>query len=206
MFTLTKSLFTAIKAGDTEIKVNTAFNFALEAVFILEQLRNGLISDEDAAQAVFDVLVTNSHEYENEPLETKWVIVAAIIKEFLNQGETEAVEYDLAGNVMPKREEADQEQAFCFSQDAQLIYAAFWQAYGIDLYKEQNKLHWHTFLALMNGLPDGTRFAQVIEIRTCELPTGKGSGKERERLLKLKERYRIKGTQEEESEVLSYGE
>lgn len=48
-------------------------------------------------------------------------------------------------------------------QDGDLIYAAFMESYGIDLFDV--RLHWHKFLALFRGLHD-TKLNEVIGIRS----------------------------------------
>lgn len=47
--------------------------------------------------------------------------------------------------------------------DADYIYAAFMQGYGIDLMEED--LHWHKFLALLAALPDDTALSKIIGYR-----------------------------------------
>lgn len=54
------------------------------------------------------------------------------------------------------------EETLDFTLDGDLIFAAFWQCYGVDLFATQ--MHWHKFLALLNGL-QGTRLNEVIQIR-----------------------------------------
>lgn len=54
-------------------------------------------------------------------------------------------------------------KVFCYNQDAGRLFAAFMQAYRIDLRTE--KMHWWAFLELFNALPDNTRLMQVIELR-----------------------------------------
>lgn len=49
-----------------------------------------------------------------------------------------------------------------FAQDADLIFAAFWEQYGIDL--AEAELHWHKFLALFRGL-HGTKMNEVMGYR-----------------------------------------
>ncbi len=49
-----------------------------------------------------------------------------------------------------------------FEQDADLIFAAFYERYGIDL--TEKDLHWHKFLALFRGLHD-TRLNEVMGYR-----------------------------------------
>lgn len=47
--------------------------------------------------------------------------------------------------------------------DADLIYAAFMQAYGIDLIKAD--MHWHKFLALFSALPEETLMVKIMSYR-----------------------------------------
>lgn len=58
--------------------------------------------------------------------------------------------------------------SFDYFQDAELIHAAFQQAYGYGL-DELTNLHWWRFLSLMEGLPASTRFMEVVSIRTMEI-------------------------------------
>ena len=55
-----------------------------------------------------------------------------------------------------------------FNIDAGKIYSAFRQVYGVDLRTEP--MHWFTFKALFDGLPEGTFLAKVIEIRQKKIP------------------------------------
>lgn len=64
----------------------------------------------------------------------------------------------------------DYDQAFDFTQDAGYIFAAFWQAYRIDLQKERKRLDWREFIALFQGLPDSTRLSEIMSIRLREIP------------------------------------
>lgn len=50
--------------------------------------------------------------------------------------------------------------------DADYIYAAFMQAYGIDLVDAG--LHWHKFLALFHALPADTYMYRIMEHRSYE--------------------------------------
>ena len=72
-----------------------------------------------------------------------------------------------------------------FEQDAGLIRAAFRQAYGIDLYRD--KLHWIEFTELLNAIPEGNRYSEVVGIRVRPMPAAtKWNQKEREWLAKAK--------------------
>lgn len=52
-----------------------------------------------------------------------------------------------------------------FSIDADYIFAAFYEQYGIDLFKEE--LHWHKFVALYRGLHD-TKLNEIIGARAYD--------------------------------------
>lgn len=59
-------------------------------------------------------------------------------------------------------------RAYDLTADALCIYAAFLQAYGIDL-TEIPFLHWWAFLALLENLPEETPMAQRMQLRTMDL-------------------------------------
>lgn len=76
-------------------------------------------------------------------------------------------EYDEEGLLIKLGNKNDR-QLYDIEHDAKLIYAGFWQAYGIDLYEQHGKLHWIKFKALLAGLPKDTRFAEVTSLRAWE--------------------------------------
>lgn len=87
-----------------------------------------------------------------------------------------------------------------YAQDADLIRAAFLQCYGINLWRE--KLHWFEFTGLLAGLPDGSRYIDIVGIRAKPLPEPtKYNAKERQWLIEAKQRYAIKKTAKEEEEA-----
>lgn len=95
------------------------------------------------------------------------------------------------------------EKAFDFVQDSPLIYAAFYQAYGMDLVEQQGKLHWWKFQSLLNGLPSNTRFSEIVSIRMKPIPAPtKYNKEEREELMRLKSLYAVKLSAEERQEQL----
>ena len=83
-----------------------------------------------------------------------------------------------------------------FVQDAGLIRAAFRQAYGIDLYRD--KLHWIEFTELLNAIPEGNRYAEVVGIRARPMPAPtKYNQHEREWLAKAKAECRLNMSEKE---------
>lgn len=102
--------------------------------------------------------------------------------------------YDIEGNVLPKKpkEQSDgnEKPLFSIKYDGEYIFSSFMQAYQIDLIEEQGKLHWHKFNALLAGLPDGTKFVEVMKIRAWKPQKGEDP-KERQRMRKLQEEYAL---------------
>ena len=83
-----------------------------------------------------------------------------------------------------------------FVQDAGLIRAAFRQAYGIDLYRD--KLHWIEFTELLNAIPEGNRYAEIVGIRARPMPAPtKYNQHEREWLAKAKAECRLDMSEKE---------
>jgi len=89
-------------------------------------------------------------------------------------------------------------------QDAPLIHAAFRQAYGIDL--QRIDLPWETFCALLSGLPEDTRFCEVVSIRARPVPPpDRNNGKYIEDLLKAKASVPLEMTPEQQEASFQRG-
>lgn len=95
--------------------------------------------------------------------------------------------------IYSKNSEGSGKSYFDFDQDAGFIYASFLQDYKMDLFEMQGKLHWHKFLALLDGLSDDTKFKEVVAIRAQKIPAPtKYNHEERKRIIELKRVYRLK--------------
>ena len=91
-----------------------------------------------------------------------------------------------------------------FIQDAGLIRAAFRQTYGIDLYRD--RLHWIEFTELMNALPEGSRYAEVVGIRARPMPEPtQWNKKEREWLMQAKADVALELSEDEIAEEYKRG-
>lgn len=89
------------------------------------------------------------------------------------------------GLLFEQKPKKDAKKVTDFVQDAGMIRAAFRQAYGIDLYRD--KLHWLEFSELLNAIPEGSRYTEVIGIRARPMPAAtKWNAEERKWLLKAK--------------------
>ncbi|MCM1218946.1 MAG: bacteriophage Gp15 family protein [Lachnospiraceae bacterium] len=77
-------------------------------------------------------------------------------------GFNELVKFYNPPQPLPRPDGSGGAKVVDFEQDADLIFAAFWERYGIDL--AEKDLHWHKFLALFRGLHD-TKLNEVMGYR-----------------------------------------
>ena len=108
----------------------------------------------------------------------------------LNEDLWEFINYYIAGGQESKG--GSDEKLFCFNQDAERVYSAFRQIYGINLIHEN--MHWWEFLALFKCLPDGTNLARVIQIRGEDIDP-KADAKTRYKQMKQKDLYKLETKQ-----------
>lgn len=66
-----------------------------------------------------------------------------------------------------KRDGSNSKRIYSFETDGDLIYAAFYSQYGIDL--STATLHWYQFRALFQGLDANSKFAEVMDAREINL-------------------------------------
>lgn len=107
--------------------------------------------------------------------------------------------------LFPARKGADDgKRLTSFEQDADLIRAAFRQAYGIDLYRD--RVHWLEFSALLAALPEGSRYSDVLGIRARPMPTPtKYNAQEREWLAKAKAAVALEMDEKERAKAYEQG-
>ena len=75
---------------------------------------------------------------------------------------------------------------------AEYIYASFLQDYGMDLVREQGKLHWKQFVALFQGLTSRTKIKEIMRIRVMDVPESNGHNqKEIQNIMELKSYYAL---------------
>ncbi|MCI5751587.1 MAG: bacteriophage Gp15 family protein [Oscillospiraceae bacterium] len=61
--------------------------------------------------------------------------------------------------------------AFSFYGDFGLIFGAFMECYGINLFRDE--LHWHEFTALFMSLSSDCAFSKLIKCRCGDFPDGR---------------------------------
>lgn len=186
MFDLAYPLQDVVNINGKDYKLNLAFDTVLRLI--------DLLADEDFndVEKIVIALKMLTDETFDMPFDKQEEILYEIFKNFIDVGSSSAPATDIKGNPLPTEVVSGGKKTYDIKQDAKYIYASFMQDYGIDLFEQQGKMHWHKFSALLEGLSEDTKFKKVIEIRTMELPSGKGSGKQREQIKKAKRQYELK--------------
>lgn len=81
------------------------------------------------------------------------------------------------------------DKIYDFDVDAAYFYAAFLTQYNIDL-NDVDYLHWWKFMALFEGLKRDNELQRIMEIRATDAAKIENP-KEKSRILRLQEHYRI---------------
>ncbi|KSU12951.1 hypothetical protein LMG8526HA_00177 [Lactococcus lactis] len=196
MFSLYEELNDEHDVNGTKYPINVSFDNILN---LIDMLKEKKLSDRLKLDFAIRMLFGKNTELVKLSGEEQLEIFNCVFEKYVMQGQVEkTVKYDRQGNEMPSYE-ADTKQNYSLKYDAEYIYASFVQAYGIDLIEYQGKLHWFKFKALLGGLPEETKFRQVLAIRTWEKPSSEKNAHEKE-MKKLQEIYALP-EDKEESEV-----
>lgn len=189
MLDLSRKLTDKLVIDDKEFPLNLSFDNILR---LFEMWR-----DEDVPEFVkphFGIRILTGETLEDFTVEEMSEVFNEVFEEHISLSEVEDnhVEYDLAGNPMKTTaSNGKQEQApYDIRFDGDYIYASFLQAYGIDLFDVQGKLHWKKFNALLSGLPEGTKFMEVIKIRKWKPQKG-DSTEYKEEMRRLQKDYAL---------------
>ena len=189
MLDLSRKLTDKLVIDDEEFPLNLSFDNVLR---LFEMWR-----DEDVPEFVkphFGIRILTGEILEDFTVEEMSEVFNEVFEEHISLSTVEDnhIEYDLAGNPMKTTaSNSKQEQApYDIRYDGDYIYASFLQAYGIDLFDVQGELHWKKFNALLSGLPEGTKFMEVIKIRKWKPQKG-DSAEYKEEMRKLQKDYAL---------------
>lgn len=134
-----------------------------------------------------------------------WVDVHNAIIDLITTAKQRPMRYDINGDpIEPKGDGEHIKADYDFDFDASYIYAAFRQTYGIDLVKEQGQLHWLSFVALFDALPDDTAFVRIRHIRSTRLGDIKDK-KQRDAVRRQQRALALPDDENEEEGGDSYG-
>lgn len=189
MLDLSRKLTDKLVIDDEEYALDLSFDNILR---LFEMWR-----DEDVPEFVkphFGIRILTGETLEDFTVEEMSEVFNEVFEEHISLSTVEDnhVEYDLAGNPMKTTaSNGKQEQApYDIRYDGDYIYASFLQAYGIDLFDVQGKLHWKKFNALLSGLPEGTKLMEVIKIRKWKAQKG-DSAEYKEEMRRLQKDYAL---------------
>lgn len=189
MLDISRKLTDKLVIDDEEFPLNLSFDNVLR---LFEMWR-----DEDVPEFVkphFGIRILTGETLEDFTVEEMSEVFNEVFEEHISLSTVEDnhVEYDLAGNPMKTTaSNGKQEQApYDIRFDGDYIYASFLQAYGIDLFDVQGELHWKKFNALLSGLPEGTKFMEVIKIRKWKPQKG-DSAEYKEEMRRLQKDYAL---------------
>lgn len=189
MLDLSRKLTDKLVIDDKEYALNLSFDNILR---LFEMWR-----DEDVPEFVkphFGIRILTGETLEDFTVEEMSEVFNEVFEEHISLSTVEDnhVEYDLAGNPMKTTaSNSGQEKApYDIRYDGDYIYASFLQAYGIDLFDVQGELHWKKFNALLSGLPEGTKFMEVIKIRKWKAQKG-DSAEYKEEMRRLQKDYAL---------------
>nr|DAE49670.1 MAG TPA: hypothetical protein [Caudoviricetes sp.] len=198
MLDISRKLDDKLVIDDEEFPLNLSFDNVLR---LFEMWR-----DEDVPEFVkphFGIRILTGETLEDFTVEEMSEIFNEVFEEHISLSEVEDnhVEYDLAGNPMKTTaSNGKQEQApYDIRYDGDYIYSSFVQAYNMDLFDMQGKLHWRKFNALLSGLPEGTKLMEVIKIRKWKPQKG-DSTEYKEEMRKLQKDYALPYEDVEEEE------
>lgn len=166
--TLREPLVTSVRYRGRRYRLRPSFDRVLAAYKVLQ---NEEFSQEERADIALSYIVKGRYPVSFDLLNTILESLKAIPTKAGDDDDTPVIDFDI---------------------DAPYIYAAFMQAYGIDLYEQQGKLHWQKYAALVASLPTDTRIADIMRIRSQKVPAiTRHNREEVENLMRAKARYAL---------------
>lgn len=214
MIDLSRKLTDKLVIDDKEYALDLSFDTVLK---MFEMMRDEDIPEYVKPHFAIRMLISKSlagdtreekaesfnNDFENYSIEEMSKVFKSVFEEHISLSDVKDnhVEYDLAGNPMKTTASDDTKQRapYDIRYDGDYIYASFLQAYGIDLFDVQGKLHWKKFNALLSGLPEGTKFMEVIKIRKWKPQEG-DSAEYKEEMRRLQKDYALPNEVIEEDE------
>lgn len=214
MLDLSRKLTDKLVIDDKEYALDLSFDNVLK---MFEMMRDDDIPEYIKPHFAIRMLISKSlagttreekaesfnNDFENYSIEEMSKVFKSVFEEHISLSDVKDnhVEYDLAGNPMKTTaSNGKQEQApYDIRYDGDYIYASFLQAYNMDLFDMQGKLHWKKFNALLSGLPEGTKLMEVVKIRKWKPQKG-DSAEYKEEMRRLQKDYALPNEIIEEEE------
>ena len=198
MLDLSRKLTDKLVIDDKEYALNLSFDNILR---LFEMWQDTEVPE--FVKPHFGIRILTGENLEDFTVEEMSEIFNEVFEEHISLSDVEDnhVEYDLAGNPMKTsvNDDTKQRAPYDIRYDGDYIYSSFLQAYGIDLFDVQGELHWRKFNALLSGLPEGTKFMEVIKIRKWKAQKG-DSAEYKEEMRRLQKDYALPNEVIEEEE------
>ena len=134
-------------------EINTDYRCVL---FAFDIAKDDILSLQDKINLTLKVFVKNKVRLLFLSFDKRCKLYERIFVDFVGRGQTTKSE----DNSVP---------VFDVRHDEATIYAAFRQAYDIDL-RNIKYLHWYSFLDLLLALPEDTQFKKIVGIRAAPIP------------------------------------
>lgn len=187
---LNDPLVTRFKYEGKEYTIDLAFDNVLD---VFDVLNDKTLRDYEKAEICL-ILLLGDQTFDKTITIDLWNY---IYESFIKIESKQPIEYDRKGNPMPVRDE-DNESFIDLDKDAGYIFSSFQQAYNMNLFQQQGKLHWHEFQSLLNGLPSDTIMQRIIQIRMWEPSKGESS-EYKQSMKKLQKIYALEDEKIEEN-------
>ena len=116
----------------------------------------------------------------------------------------DAIWFYLKGKEIKKEqnETSNNEQIYSYEYDADYIFSAFLETYGINL--NTAKLHWWEFKAMFEGLNEKTKMVEIMGYRAVDLSKIEDKN-EKARYKKLKKIYQLPDMRTAEEKEADFG-
>ena len=188
MFTLTDTFKNKFQYEEHIISLNMSFDNILR---IFELFDDPLFESYEKVLITLEMLIVEYDLIKDLEFKKKFDLYNYILREFLKIANDEDEE------EQDKKASEHTETVMDFQKDAGLIYVSFLSEYGIDLFKEQGKLHWYQFSELLSNLGEKTAFKKVVGYRTMKVPSTKEVTKEyKEYIQEMKRIYSLSDEEE----------
>lgn len=179
MFLLTDKFKDSFEFEGSVLNVDMSFDNVLR---LFELFDDPLFKSYEKITIALEMLIVEYDLIKHLDFMEQFELYNYVLGEFLQLGKKDGED----------EEDGDNKKIMDFKQDAGLIYVSFLSEYGIDLFKEQGKLHWYKFSELLSNLGDKTVFRKVVGYRSMEVPSTKEVSKEyREHVQKMKKAYSL---------------
>lgn len=157
---------------------------------VIELVNDEAVRDRVKPGIIFRILLGDS--LENLSYQEQIDLIDQLFEDHIRLSEErEDDRYDLTGELLPSVVAGKEEKPlYSLKHDGDYIYASFMQAYGIDLIDQQGKLHWKKFNALLMGLPENTKFSEVVRVRAWK-PSKYDDDDYKRQMWRLQEEYKL---------------